>query len=148
MILLDTNLLARLTSRKDSLHSIARRAVATLRSGQDRPVLVPQSLYEFWSVATRRVGGPPGGQNGMGMSPQRAALWIGYFRRRFTILPDPPDLLDRWLALVAQHGIAGARSHDARLVAAMQTHRITRLATFNASDFRKLPVNIIDPASL
>jgi predicted nucleic acid-binding protein len=148
MILLDTNLLARLTNPADAQHSVARRAVGALRSGVNRPVLVPQTLYEFWAVATRGAGAAPVGQNGLGMVPNRASLWIRYFRRSFTILPDPPDLLDRWFSLVDQFGIAGTRSHDARLVAAMQTHGIADLLTFNAPDFRKLPVNIIDPASL
>ena len=60
MILLDTNLLTRLT-RTDHPHGlVARRAVHALLRRGERVVIVPQNLYEFWAVATRRPGPPPG----------------------------------------------------------------------------------------
>jgi hypothetical protein len=62
------------------------------------------------------------------------------------ILPDRDELVGLWLALVETHGIVGFRAHDVRLVAAMQSHGMTRILTFNAGDFRGLPVTVIDPA--
>lgn len=148
MILIDTNLLGRLTDATDPQYAIARQAIRVLCAGADRPVLVPQNIYEFWSVSTRSLGPPPSGQNGLGMTPSRALLWVRFFRRRFELLPDRPQLLDRLLALVDQLGIRGNKSHDARLVAAMQTYGISRILTFNANDFRKFPITVIDPVSL
>jgi predicted nucleic acid-binding protein len=63
-------------------------------------------------------------------------------------MPDKADLADRWLALVHSFGIRGSKSHDARLAAAMQTHNITRILTFNAGDFKKFAITVIDPASV
>ena len=40
------------------------------------------------------------------------------------------------------------KSHDARLVAAMQTYGSARILTFNANDFKGYPITIIDPASV
>jgi predicted nucleic acid-binding protein len=125
VILLDTNLLAR---------------------GQ-RLIIVPQNLYEFWVVATRSAGAPPHGQNGLGMAPEQASQWIAFFQRRFTLLPDRDDLLDRWVAIVKRREIRGFRSHDARLVAAMQSYGITHLLTHNARDFEGFAITIMDPAS-
>ncbi len=39
------------------------------------------------------------------------------------------------------------QSHDVRLVVAMQSYGITRFLTFNAADFRGLPLMVLDPAT-
>src|SRR5947207_12297101 len=146
MILLDTNLLARMTNSGDPQCAAARHAVAALGGQGERLIIVPQNLYEFWAVATRTPGPPPTGQNGLGMNSGRASQWLHYFQRRFTLLPDRADLVDRWHTLVKTNGIKGLKSHDARLAAAMQTHGISRLLTFNANDFKGFAITIIDPA--
>jgi predicted nucleic acid-binding protein len=148
MILLDTNLLARITSSKHPQCGASRRAIQILSSRGEQLVIVPQNLYEFWAVATRRPGPPPAGQNGLGMTPNQTSLWLLYFRRRFQLLADRAGLVDTWHALVKTHGIKGLKSDDARLVAAMQTHGIARILTFNANDFKGFPVTVIDPASV
>lgn len=146
MILLDTNLLTRMTRSQEPLSSAARAAVQTLLTRGERLIVVPQNLYEFWAVATRPPGPPPAGRNGLGMSPSQAAHWLRFFKRRFIFLPDREELSTLWQALVETHGITGFRAHDVRLVAAMQSYGITQLLTFNASDFRGLPVTVLDPA--
>ena len=148
MILLDTNLLVRLTRSTDPQAGTARAAVHKLSAARERLVIVPQNLYEFWAVATRRPGGPPHGQNGLGMMPPRAGQWLRFFRRRFALLADRADLPDLWQALVEAYAVTGFRSHDLRLVAAMQSYGIPRLLTFNAADFRSLPITVVDPATV
>ncbi len=118
MILLDTNVLGRMTDAADPQYAVARRA-----------------------------GPPPNGQNGLGMTAEQASQWLGFFQRRFTLLPDREELLPHWHDMVRRLGITGIRSHDARLVAAMQTYGIERLLTFNVEHFRRFSVAIIDPAS-
>jgi predicted nucleic acid-binding protein len=119
-----------------------------LLARREQLIIVPQNLYEFWAVATRKRGTPPSGQNGLDMTANQASLWLAYFRRRFMLLHDFVDLLDRWHILVKTHGITGLKSHDARLVAAMQTHGISRILTFNANDFKGFPITVIDPATV
>lgn len=148
MILLDTNLLTRLTSTAHPHAPIARAAVRGLLARGDRIAIVPQNLYEFWAVATRSVGGKPSGENGLGFSVERASHWLAFYQRRFVLLPDRPDLTATWRELVISRKIRGFRAHDARLVAAMQCYGITRLLTFNVADFMDLPVTIVDPASV
>lgn len=145
MIVLDTNVLGRMTDRADPQFAPARQAVHALLARCDRPIIFPQVLYEFWAVATRRPGRSPTGQNGLGMTPEQAGQWLRFFQRRFTLLPDREELLTRWHDLVTSLGIKGFGSHDARLVAAMQTYGITRILTFNSEDFRPFPITVVDP---
>ena len=148
MILLDTNLLARISNSAHPHCAVARRAVTVLRGRGEQLVIVPQTLYEFWAVATRKAGTPPAGQNGLGMTSDQASQWLRYFQRRFTLLPDRGELLVRWHDLVATLGITGLRSYDARLVAAMQSYGMTHLLTFNGGDFKRLPATVVDPISV
>lgn len=142
MILLDTNLLGRMTGSGDAQCAAARQAIRILAAGE-RLVIVPQNLYEFWTIATRSTAA-----NGLGMTTAQASQWLGFFQRRFNLLPDRDDLPARWHELVKTLGIKGFRCHDARLAAAMQCYGITRLLSFNAQDFKDLPVTIIDPATI
>ena len=101
MILLDTNWLGRITDSSDPQCAASRRAVHALLSRSERLIIVPQNLYEFWAVATRKPGPPPSGQNGLGMNSGQASQWLHYFQRRFALLPDRADLVDSWHALVS-----------------------------------------------
>lgn len=148
MILVDTNLLTRLTNMAHQHGPIARNAIHRLRANREPIAIVPQNLYEFWAVATRAIGPRPVGENGLGFTIERASQWLAFFQRRFTLLPDRDDLPARWHDLVRAQGIRGFRSHDARLVAAMQCYGIARLLTFNGGDFKGLPVTVVDPASV
>jgi len=148
MTLLDTNLLGRMTDSTDPQCAASRRAVHVLLARHEQLIVVPQNLYEFWAIATRRPGPPPAGQNGLGMTCEQASQWLHFFQRRFTLLPDRAELSAAWHSLVKSHGIKGFKSHDARLVAAMQTYGIQRLLTFNANDFKPFPITILDPDSV
>jgi predicted nucleic acid-binding protein len=148
MILLDTNLLARMTSPAHAHCAASRRAVSVLQGRGEKLIIVPQNLYEFWAVATRRPGPPPAGQNGLGMTCRQATQWMAYFQRRYTLLTDRSDLVPCWHTLVSSFEIAGMKSFDVRLVAAMQTHGVTHLLTFNLSDFKGFAIRLIDPATV
>ncbi len=148
MILLDTNLLARITNSADPHCAVSRSAIHKLLAQRELVIIVPQNLYEFWAVATRKPGAPPVGQNGLGMMPEQASQWLAFFQRRFTLLPDRDDLPTRWHALVKRFGINGFRSHDARLVATMECYGITRLLTFNGDDFKSFAITVVNPSSV
>lgn len=148
MILVDTNLLGRMTNSTDPQCGPARRAVHRLIISHERLIIFPQNLYEFWAVATRKAGPPPTGQNGLGMTCDQASQWLHFFQRRFTLLPDRTELLGVWHSLVKALGIRGIKSYDARLAAAMQSYGISRWLTFNAGDFKNFSITIINPSSL
>src|SRR5262249_35576708 len=100
MILLDTNLLTRMTRSHDAQSGVARAAIQTRLARAERLIIVPQNLYEFWAVATRPAGAPPAGSNGLGMTTAQAGHWLRFFQRRFTLLPDRQELTSVWQALV------------------------------------------------
>ncbi len=148
MILLDTNLLTRITSPAHPHCVLSRTAMHKLLARRERLVIFPQCLYEFWAVATRKPGPAPTGQNGLGMTCAQASQWVNFLQRRFELLHDRPELVERWHDLVGSLGVKGVKSHDTRLVAAMQTHGVARLLTFNSDDFKMFAITILDPASI
>jgi predicted nucleic acid-binding protein len=148
VILLDTNLLARITNSADPDCAVSRAAIQKLLAAPEGVIIVPQNLYEFWAVATRTPGAPPAGQNGLGMTPEQASQWLAFFQRRFTLLADRSDLSARWHVLVKSCRVRGFRSHDARLVAAMESYGIDRLLTFNGNHFAGYSITVVHPASM
>ena len=68
--------------------------------------------------------------------------------RVFTLLPDLPAIYAVWKRLVMTHGVIGSKVYDARLVAAMTVHGVGRILTFNAADFSRYPIEILDPAAV
>ena len=83
------------------------------------------------------------------MSIPECQVQVARVKRLFRFLPDLPTLFAEWEALVGAHACHGRVSYDARLVAAMRTHGITQLLTFNGPDFARFPgLTILDPAIL
>lgn len=142
-VLLDTNVLLR-SVRKDHPQSrAALDAVLSLASQRHELCVVPQVLHEFWVVATR-----PLANNGLGLSCADAKAHVDRLLAAYTLLEDSPGLTLRWLGLVAAHAVIGKNAHDARLVAAMQSHGVTHLLTFNVGDFGRFPdLSVTAPGS-
>src|SRR5262245_49305254 len=137
LILVDTNVLLRLSDDGSPDQSVAERALSTLRLRGDIPCITPQNIIEFWAVATRPVDA-----NGFGWTTQRTVTEVEQLRNKFPILSDSPQILPNWLMLVETHEVKGKKVHDARLVAVIITHGITHLLTFNTDDFKSY-LNII-----
>jgi predicted nucleic acid-binding protein len=140
-VLVDTNVLGRISRSGHAMLATAVQAVKALRGGQYELRVVPQIIYEYWVVATR-----PANQNGLGLTIKQAETNILAFKPVFPPLRDERGLLERWEALVVAHRVQGKPSHDARLVVAMERHGLSRLLTFNAKDFPRFGnVQILDP---
>ena len=139
--LLDTNVLISLVSQ------LPNRTVGSdlrqLLGASASLCITQQSLFEFWTVFTRPVS-----VNGLGGDPSEAARIIGRLRAVFEVLADPPDLLDRWLAICVQHQINGRPAHDARQVAVADAHGITQVVTSDPGHFQRFShLTIINPKS-
>ena len=137
-VLLDTNVLMRVTDQNDERHDQALAAIDAIDQLGHEPVLVPQTLYEFWTAATRR-------QNGLNMSATDAGAYVDDYCDIFTVIDDTPDVFRQWLRLVREHSVRGTNAYDGRLAGAMFAHGIRHLLTFNARDFRKYGLVIVDP---
>jgi hypothetical protein len=105
-------------------------------------VIVPQTIYEFWNVASRSVAA-----NGLGKSASEAQLLIEEFRVFVRLLRDERGIFEKWMGLVTTLQIVGVKNYDARLAAAMFRHDISHILTFNPGDFRRFAhVTVLEPA--
>ena len=144
MILLDSNILLRYARAADPSFAVVDTSVKSLWEGAEILCVVPQNIYEFWAAATRPISA-----NGLGLSAAECQIQVTRIKRLFHLLPDLPTLFSEWEALVETHVCHGRVSYDARLVAAMKTLGITRLLTFNSTDFARFPgLTVLDPAIL
>ena len=142
--LADTNIYLRLVNKDDPQCGLVSKAVASLLQAGNTLLIASQSVYEFWSVATRPVAA-----NGLGWTTQQTRSVVDWLTTEFELLPDSPDAYLHWLELVTTHGVSGKPTHDARLMALMQTHQLTHLLTLNGSDFKRYTeINSIDPSEL
>jgi predicted nucleic acid-binding protein len=129
-VLVDTNVLLRSAQHGHVQQPAAIKAVAAIKDAGHTACVVPQVLYELWVVLTR-----PPGENGLGEPPAKAHADILQLRQSMPVLPDMPQLLDRWLELVLEKELKGRRAHDARLVATMYVHGVSEILTFNDVHF-------------
>ncbi|MBI3909497.1 MAG: PIN domain nuclease [Armatimonadetes bacterium] len=128
--LLDTNVVLRNANMLDPLYPRVNQALRKLAADGWDLCIAPQNVVEFLVVATRPVA-----VNGFGLTSDEARQEIDVVMNSYTVLPDPPDLLQRWLDLCTRYQARGRQAHDARLVAFMQGHGIAHLLTLNAADF-------------
>lgn len=80
---LDTNILTASRDESYSHHSAVNEYLSEIK-GTTQLLVAPQSLYEFWVVATR-----PRSANGLEMTPKLAWREVSVLRRLFNVLPDP-----------------------------------------------------------
>ncbi|MBE9227818.1 type II toxin-antitoxin system VapC family toxin [Phormidium sp. LEGE 05292] len=142
--MVDTNILLRLVQQNNPLHSDALNAVVLLKKKGEVLCIIPQNLIEFWAVATRPIN-----SNGLGLSTEQVLQETQKLKNIFVLYPDIPAIFSEWERLVIKHQVMGKQVHDARLVAAMLSHKITHLLTFNIDDFKRFSEIIaIDPRNV
>lgn len=141
-IRVDTNILLRTQDVQTSGHADAVAFMLQLHDRVRHPFVArAQVLIEFWSVATR-----PADVNGLGMTAERAAEKLDDLVR-VLCLPEPPDVAERWRALLGETTVEGKQAHDARLVAFMRAHAITRVITLNPRHLTRFAgVTCLSPA--
>ena len=106
-----------------------------------------QHIAEFWNVSTR----PPGERGGFNLPLDEVTRRLSRIRRGVKVIAETPLTPEIWLNLVRKHGVRGVQVHDARTVALMLTHSLTRLLTLNKSDFARYGsegLQAITPAEL
>lgn len=131
-VLVDTNILVRSVERNHPLMRAARQSLRSLIQQGHEPCIAPQNIAEFWNVCTR-----PFEANGLGNSIAATDRLTSRIETFFTVLPDSMEIFRHWRQLVVSHEVKGAKVHDARLVAIMETHGVRHLLTFNAADFKR-----------
>jgi predicted nucleic acid-binding protein len=142
-VLVDTNVLLRRVQPSHPSHGVAVESIARLLAAGEAVYFTLQNIAEFWNVATR-----PAERNGLGFPASVALAQVANIEEDLELLPDIPPLYAEWKALVVRHGVLGAKVHDARLIAAMNVHGVPRLLTFNAGDFTRYPIEVVQPAAV
>ena len=128
-------------SSRPTPSSAAAASIDSLLSAGEQVCIVSQNVIEFWCVATR-----PESSNGLGLSIAETKQRVNVFRNTLLLLPDTPELFERWEQLVTEHQVAGKQVYDARLVAGMMAHGVTHLLTFNDRDFKRFTeITVIIP---
>ncbi len=144
IIAVDTNILLRFIETTAAQHPVVATALLNLRSEGHSLRIFPQAIYEFWVVATRPVA-----SNGLALSPVDCSNTITGLMVAFPIIDDKSGLLTEWQQLVTTYACRGKVAHDARYVAAMKTHNITNILTFNGGDFARYPgIAVLNPNTI
>jgi predicted nucleic acid-binding protein len=128
----DTNILLRSVEPLHPQHAVAVTAVSRLIAESTPVYFTLQNIAEFWNVATRPVA-----NNGLGLSIPTTLGEVEKLEALLTLLPDTPAVYAEWKRIIVQYGVSGVKVHDARLVATMKTHGVSRLLTFDVDDFKR-----------
>ena len=144
--LVDTNVLLRFSRLENPRYQISRDAVHKLEADGHQLQTTLQNFAEFWNVSTR-----PTERNGFGRTPVETDELLQDLEKAFSLLPDSDDVYREWRRLVVKYNVAGVQVHDARLAASMIAHNVTRILTFNVTDFERYAserIVAVDPATV
>ena len=140
-ILIDANILLRVAQPAIASHATSLAALTQLANADYELCLVPQSIYEYWVVATRPIT-----VNGLGLTIQDVDQQVQDLLSRFTLLRDERGIFAHWYELVVSNAVHGKLAHDTRMVAAMQRHGLTKLLSYNKPDFSRFAaIHVLSP---
>jgi predicted nucleic acid-binding protein len=143
-ILLDTNILLRLSERDNPHHTPAVASLRLLAMDGHTFCIGSQTIAEFLAVATRSIA-----DRGLGMSQTVADAELSKVTSELEVLYDSADVIAELRKLVVAYAVTGKSVHDTRLVATMNTYGIPAILTFNRADFARFTgINVIDPAAV
>jgi len=132
-VFVDSGIPLRAVHRCDPSYPDVRGAVRLLIN-EGMPLFTGlQQFAEFWNVCTR----PPGERGGYNLPLEEAARRLRRIERGVRIITETPLTPEIWKTLVQRYGVRGVRVHDARSVALMLTHSLTKLVTLNKTDFTR-----------
>jgi predicted nucleic acid-binding protein len=142
--LVDTNILLRWAKPDDRDHLLVRTAIDGLLRRETVLCYTSQNLAEFWNVCTRPVE-----KNGYGLGVGETDKRASVIERNLQLLPDSLAVHREWRKIVVEDAVSGVQVHDAKLVAAMRIHGVTRVLTFNQRDFvRYSGIEALHPQTL
>jgi predicted nucleic acid-binding protein len=144
--LADTNVLLGFSFPADPRYPIVRTAIRELLANEHQLRTTSQNFAEFWNVSTR-----PTDRNGFGQTPVETDDLLKDLEAFFLLLPDSPEVYPIWRRLVVDYDVSGVQVHDARLAASMIAHHVTRILTFNLTDFERYEsegIMAVDPAAV
>jgi predicted nucleic acid-binding protein len=143
-ILLDTNILLRLSEKTHAHFPAAMEAVRSLAADGHTFCIGSQTISEFLAVATRSIP-----DRGLGMDQATADSELAKVVSAIEILYDSPAVLSELRRLVITHRVIGKSIHDTKLVAAMNANGVKNILTFNGPDFDRFAgINVRNPSTI
>lgn len=143
-VLVDINILLRSVEPMHPQHAVAVAAVYRFLADSTPVYFTLQNITEFWNVATRPIA-----NSGLGLSISSTLGEVEKIERLLTLLPDTPAVYAEWKRIIVDHRVSGVKVHDARLVATMKTHGVSRLLTFDVDGFtRYAGIEVIHPKTV
>jgi hypothetical protein len=134
LALVDTNVLIYSLLEADPHHKRAKALIERAQDGKADLCVTPPVLSEFFSAITnpRQVTTP--------YSADEALTEIDAFlsMRGLALLPVPPDVVQRWTALVRRTPVIGPAVFDLQIAATMLGNGVRRIFTFNRADFERV----------
>ena len=136
-VVVDTNVLLAATAPDRGLHRQALTVLNDWPNRNRRLCTSGQILREYLVVATRPLEG-----NGLGLEVRDALANAAALAGRMRLLKEDEQVALRLRGLIAETGCAGARIHDANVVATALEHGIGAIVTANVADFRPFEARI------
>jgi toxin-antitoxin system PIN domain toxin len=140
--LVDTNVLVYSIYEGSPQHAASRRLLERCQGGQQPLCVATQNLVEFFATTTnpKRVTAPYKPVDALTLIRQVLSI------PNLTVLPSPPDLHERWLALLDMKPVAGNKCFDVQLIATMLANGIRRVFTYNTGDFARFAdLEVLEP---
>ena len=131
MIFVDTNVFVYTRFDSAQQSAVARRLLRQARA-TDEIGISRQVIREYLAVVTRQQT-----WSESPLSMAEALQDVEYIRRGCRVLDNNDAVLNHFMALCMDVPVAGAKVHDANIVATMLAHDVRRLLTFDTDDFRR-----------
>lgn len=139
----DANVLVYAAITDDPRHKVAKDLL--MYPGGGTLHISPQIVTEFYSIITspKRVADP--------YLPLEAIDFLETLLafEHISVLPITPDVPARLIELLRNRDIRGPHVFDLQIAATMHAHGVTKLFTYNGTDFKQLPeVEVLDPSGV
>jgi toxin-antitoxin system PIN domain toxin len=130
--LIDTNVLVYALFSGAPNHAASRALVDQAQVAGAGLCVAPQTMAEFFAVVTnpRRVNPAKSAADALSAAEAIVAM------PGMSVVPAPADVVTRWVQLVRQRPVTGAKVFDVQLVATMLANGISTIYTFNVPDFQ------------
>jgi len=137
--MIDTNVLIYSTISSSPWHQEAKQNLIALINSGTELCLTPQVVREYHVVLTR------GDVFEKQFTAEDALSELEAILPAFALLDETEETVYYLRNLIQRYQICGKAIHDANIAATMLFHGVTRLMTYNSSDFRRFKEITIEP---
>ncbi len=136
---IDTNILIYSTVAESPWHDESRQWLSSLRQTNVTLCVTNQILREYMVVLTR------GAVFETVYSIEEVLHVVEILLQSLEVLGEPGQVAVLLRDLVCRYEVRGKQIHDANIVAVMEYHGVSRLATFNQVDFKRYQDIALEP---